>query len=132
MEVYIKPNYTFDVERFMDVLNTYKIQDDGVDFCTLVGDGGQILEDGTIRYQFYLNLANLNDADFEDGFPMTFTTVFEGGGNNNLVWIIVGSVLGGLLLIGLVILIVFLVRRRGGGSGGGGKIRSSFKKGAYY
>lgn len=132
MEVYIKPNYTFDVERFMDVLNTYKIQDDGVDFCTLVGDGGQILEDGTIRYQFNLNLANLNDADFEDGFPMTFTTVFEGGGNNNLVWIIVGSVLGGLLLIGLVILIVFLVRRRGGGSGGGGKIRSSFKKGAYY
>lgn len=132
MQLYLEPNYTFDAEIFMQELNTYTLDDVTVEFCTMVGDGPQTLEDGRVLYQFNLNLANLNVPDYGDGFSMTFNTEFDDSGNNALIWIIVGSVAGGLLLIGLIILIVFLVKRRGFGGGGGKIKRSSFKSGNYY
>lgn len=132
MQLYLESNYVFDAETFMQELNTYTLDDMTVEFCTMVGEGPQNLEDGRTLYEFNLNLANLNDTDFGGGFSITFNTEYDDSGNTTLIWIIVGSVAGGLLLIGLIILIVFLVKRRGVGGGGGKIKRSSFKKGMYY
>ncbi len=128
MSVYIKENYIFDVNEFMDLLNTYKIDQSATDFCSLVSE--TVTEDGLTVYEFSLNMTNL-DSQFSDVFTITFTTTYDNSDNNTLIWIIVGSIAGALLLAGLIVLIIFLVRRRGSG-GGGGKIRTSFKKGMYY
>ena len=128
MELYIKPNFEFNVDLFVQELNTYEVKNPEINFCTLIGEP-TVLEDGTTMYEFNLNLDNLNDDDYGDGFSITFNTEPINTVDTTLIWIIVGSVGGGLLLIGLIILIVVLARRH---RGGGGSIKKSSYKNMYY
>lgn len=130
MDVYVKPNFSFDVQRFLDVMNTFDLENPSAGFCVLVEGYPVTLEDGTTYYQFTLNLNNLS-TDNEDSFTVTFNTEEIQATNWTLVWILVGSIGGGLLLIGGIILIVFLVKRRGG-RGGGGSLKKSSYKNMYY
>lgn len=129
MELYLKPNYNFDVDLFVQELNTYEVKNPEIAFCSLVGEP-VTLEDGTVKYEFNLNLDNLNDDDYGDGFSITFNSEAVNTFDSTLIWIIVGSVGGALLLVGIIILIVVLVRRRGGGGHGG--IKKSTFKNMYY
>ena len=130
MDVYVRPNSSFDVQRFMDSVNTFDLENPEAGFCALVENYPITLEDGTTQYQFTLNLNNLS-TDNEDSFTLTFNTEEVHTTDWTLVWILVGSIGGGLLLIGGIILIVFLVKRRGG-RGGGGSLKKSSYKNMYY
>ena len=130
MDVYVKANASFDVQRFMDSVNTFDLENPEAGFCVLVDNYPITLEDGTTQYQFTLNLNNLS-TDNEDSFTLTFNTEEVHTTNWTLVWTLVGSIGGGLLLIGGIILIVFLVKRRGG-RGGGGSLKKSSYKNMYY
>ena len=130
MDVYVKANASFDVQRFMDSVNTFDLENPEAGFCVLVDNYPITLEDGTTQYQFTLNLNNLS-TDNEDSFTLTFNTEEVHITNWTLVWTLVGSIGGGLLLIGGIILIVFLVKRRGG-RGGGGSLKKSSYKNMYY
>ena len=128
MEIYVEKDYEFDLQLFIDTLNTYKAESSENQFCTLQEKN----EEGELKYyNFTLDMTVLNRADFEDTFEIKAQTKKIEKNNNNWIWIAVG-VGGGLLLIGIVILIVVLVRRNRFGGGMGGGSFKSYKKGTYY
>ena len=129
----MKPNYTFDTDRFIQTLNTY-LADQGAsgldNFCVLDETMSTVDEEsGESTYVFVLDLNMLNTADFINGFTLDFTTEAVDVFDMNIVWIIVGSVGGAIVLAGIIVLIVVLVRRRGGG---GGSVNKSAFKNMYY
>lgn len=120
MELYLKEDYSFDVQRFLDIVSIYK----GV--CERVDDGSNAR-----YYQFNLYMTQLNDPSFNDVLNLEFETEEEDTTDWTLIWTIVGSCLGGLVLIAIIIIVVIVVRRRKGG-GGGGRTRKASYKNMYY
>ncbi len=127
LEISVKEGYTFDVNRFLDMMNMKG--EDTTTFCTWTNE-----ENGDKNYYvFNLNMTALKD-DFDEEFSMAIDTSKKGGESNNMIWYIVGGV-GGAVVLGVVIfLIIFFVKRKGSGGGkmggyGGGK--KSFKGGFY-
>ena len=120
MELYLKEDYSFDVQRFLNIVSTYK----GV--CERVDDGSNAR-----YYQFNLDMTQLNDPSFNDVLNLEFETEEEDTTDWTLIWTIVGSCLGGLVLIAIIIIVVIVVRRRKGG-GGGGRTRKASYKNMYY
>ncbi len=120
MELYLKEDYSFDVQRFLDIVSIYK----GV--CERVDDGSNAR-----YYQFNLDMTQLNDPSFNNVLNLSFETEVEDTTDWTLIWTIVGSCLGGLALIAIIIIVVIVVRRRKGG-GGGGRTRKASYKNMYY
>lgn len=120
MELYLKEDYSFDVQRFLDIVSTYK----GV--CERVDDGSNAR-----YYQFNLDMTQLNDPSFNDVLNLSFETEVEDTTDWTLIWTIVGSLIGGLALIAIIIVVVVIVKRRKGG-GGGGRTRKASYKNMYY
>ena len=120
MELYLKEDYSFDVQRFLDIVSIYK----GV--CERVDDGSNAR-----YYQFNLDMTQLNDPSFNNVLNLSFETEVEDTTDWTLIWTIVGSCLGGLVLIAIIIVVVIVVRRRKGG-GGGGRTRKASYKNMYY
>ena len=120
MELYLKQDYSFDVQRFLAQFNTF------TGFCKRVDDGSNAR-----YYQFNLDMTQLNDPSFNDVLNLEFETEEEDTTDWTLIWTIVGSCLGGLVLIAIIIIVVIVVRRRKGG-GGGGRTRKASYKNMYY
>lgn len=120
MELYLKEDYSFDVQRFLDIVSIYK----GV--CERVDDGSNAR-----YYQFNLDMTQLNDPSFNNVLNLSFETEVEDTTDWTLIWTIVGSCLGGLVLIAIIIVVVVVVKRRKGG-GGGGRTRKASYKNMYY
>lgn len=120
MELYLKEDYSFDVQRFLDIVSIYK----GV--CERVDDGSNAR-----YYQFNLDMTQLNDPSFNNVLNLSFETEVEDTTDWTLIWTIVGSCLGGLILIAIIIVVVVVVKRRKGG-GGGGRTRKASYKNMYY
>lgn len=120
MELYLKEDYSFDVQRFLDIVSIYK----GV--CERVDDGSNAR-----YYQFNLDMTQLNDPSFNNVLNLSFETEVEDTTDWTLIWTIVGSLIGGLALIAIIIIVVIVVRRRKGG-GGGGRTRKASYKNMYY
>ena len=120
MELYLKEDYSFDVQRFLDIVSIYK----GV--CERVDDGSNAR-----YYQFNLDMTQLNDPSFNNVLNLSFETEVEDATDWTLIWTIVGSLIGGLALIAIIIIVVIVVRRRKGG-GGGGRTRKASYKNMYY
>ena len=120
MELYLKEDYSFDVQRFLDIVSIYK----GV--CERVDDGSNAR-----YYQFNLDMTQLNDPSFNNVLNLSFETEVEDTTDWTLIWTIVGSLIGGLVLIAIIIIVVIVVRRRKGG-GGGGRTRKASYKNMYY
>ena len=120
MELYLKEDYSFDVQRFLDIVSIYK----GV--CERVDDGSNAR-----YYQFNLDMTQLNDPSFNDVLNLSFETEVEDTTDWTLIWTIVGSLIGGLALIAIIIVVVVVVKRRKGG-GGGGRTRKASYKNMYY
>lgn len=120
MELYLKEDYSFDVQRFLDIVSTYK----GV--CERVDDGSNAR-----YYQFNLDMTQLNDPSFNNVLNLSFETEVEDTTDWTLIWTIVGSCLGVLALIAIIIVVVVVVKRRKGG-GGGGRSRKSSYRNMYY
>ncbi len=116
LQIYIESGYYFDVDEFVDFLNTYKSLTATSEFC--YDQGQSQADDGSTIYQFSLDMTVL-ESGFSDELVINITTSEQDPESNSLIWIIVGSVLGGIVLIGLVVLIIILIKRRGGGFGGG-------------
>lgn len=125
LDVYIKDGYQFDVQLFVDTLNTYKSVDSSEQFCVQLHN-----ENDDNKYSFALNMTVLNKDDFGENFEIKAQTSQDEKKSNFWIWIVVG-VGGGILLIGLIVLIVVLVRRNRFGGMGGASFKS-FKKGNYY
>ena len=120
MELYLKEDYSFDVQRFLDIVSIYK----GV--CERVDDGSNAR-----YYQFNLDMTQLNDPSFNNVLNLSFETEVEDTTDWTLIWTIVGSLIGGLALIAIIIVVVVIVKRRKGG-GGGGRTRKASYKNMYY
>ena len=120
MELYLKEDYSFDVQRFLAQFNTF------TGFCERVDDGSNAR-----YYQFTLDLAQLSDPSFDNILSLNFETEEEDTTDWTLIWTIVGSCLGGLVLIAIIIIVVIVLRRRKGG-GGGGRTRKASYKNMYY
>lgn len=120
MELYLKEDYSFDVQRFLDIVSIYK----GV--CERVDDGSNAR-----YYQFNLDMTQLNDPSFNNVLNLSFETEVEDTTDWTLIWTIVGSLIGGLVLIAIIIIVVIVLRRRKGG-GGGGRTRKASYKNMYY
>ena len=120
MELYLKEDYSFDVQRFLDIVSIYK----GV--CERVDDGSNAR-----YYQFNLDMTQLNDPSFNNVLNLSFETEVEDATDWTLIWTIVGSLIGGLALIAIIIVVVVVLRRRKGG-GGGGRTRKASYKNMYY
>ena len=120
MELYLKEDYSFDVQRFLDIVSIYK----GV--CERVDDGSNAR-----YYQFNLDMTQLNDPSFNNVLNLSFETEVEDTTDWTLIWTIVGSLIGGLALIAIIIVVVVVVKRRKGG-GGGGRTRKASYKNMYY
>lgn len=120
MELYLKEDYSFDVQRFLDIVSIYK----GV--CERVDDGSNAR-----YYQFNLDMTQLNDPSFNNVLNLSFETEVEDATDWTLIWTIVGSLIGGLALIAIIIVVVVIVKRRKGG-GGGGRTRKASYKNMYY
>lgn len=116
MELYLKEDYSFDVQRFLDIVSIYK----GV--CERVDDGSNAR-----YYQFNLDMTQLNDPSFNNVLNLSFETEVEDTTDWTLIWTIVGSCLGGLVLIAIIIVVVVVVKRRKGGGGGGRTRKASYK-----
>lgn len=132
LELSIKEGYTFDVQRFLDMLSTYKGDNTERPFCTWTNEE---TSDGRY-YVFNLDMTTLKDQFATDGFAVEIDTEKEVNKKSNLIWYIVGGV-GGAVVLGVIIfLIVFFTKRRKssgfGGKKGGYGGRKSFKKGGYY
>ena len=120
MELYLKEDYSFDVQRFLAQFNIF------TGFCERVDDGSNAR-----YYQFTLDLAQLSDPSFDNILSLNFETEEEDTTDWTLIWTIVGSCLGGLVLIAIIIIVVIVLRRRKGG-GGGGRTRKASYKNMYY
>ena len=119
MELYLKENYAFDVQRFLDEVSTFRVN------CTL---DNEVSTD--TYYLFTLDLAQISDQSFGDVLNLSFETEVQDTTDWTLIWIIIGSVLGGLVLIAIIIIVVVVVKRKGGG--GGGRSRKSSYRNMYY
>lgn len=106
IEIYIKDDHLFDVQRFTESVNIYKGE------CTRVDDGSD-----PNYYQFNLDTTKLNDESFSDILNLEFKTEKGDTTNWKLIWIIVGSILGALVIATVIIVVVVVVKRRGGGGG---------------
>lgn len=125
LRIRIKEGYSFNVQRFLDMMATYRGEDTTNAFCTWqneeTGDGSE--------YIFNLDMTTLRDG-YEEGFSIELETEEVVDNSNDWIWWVVGGV-GGAVVLGVVIfLIVFFVKRRGGGNYGGYS-RKSFKGGFY-
>ena len=119
MELYLKENYAFDVQRFLDEVSTFRVN------CTL---DNEVSTD--TYYLFTLDLAQISDQSFGDVLNLSFETEVQDTTDWTLIWISIGSVLGGLVLIAIIIIVVVVVKRKGGG--GGGRSRKSSYRNMYY
>lgn len=106
IEIYIKDDHLFDVQRFTESVNIYKGE------CTRVDDGSD-----PNYYQFNLDTTKLNDESFSNILNLEFKTEKGDTTNWKLIWIIVGSILGALVIATVIIVVVVVVKRRGGGGG---------------
>ena len=126
LEIYVEEGYTFDVQRFLDMMATYRGEDTTTPFCTWENEAS-----GDDRYYlFYLDMTTLR-GEFSESFSVELDTEKTVAETNTWIWYVVGGV-GGAVVLGVAIfLIVFFVKRRGGGGGNvGGYSRKSFR--GYY
>ncbi len=127
IQIYIASGYDFNVDDFIAMLDTFKVQDPNLTFCSYQTEWQG--DDGEKVYQFLLDMTALNLTNYGSNFSITINATEQTSDTNTIIWIVVGSICGALVLAGLIILIIFLVKRGGGGFGGGTKIK--FDKKAY-
>lgn len=128
LKIFIREEYSFDTEGFVENLQTYSSDDTTKNFCTF--KSSQEMNDGEICYEFSLNMTNLNN-DKKDAINIEVSTEKIVVKNNTWIWILAGSV-GGAFLIALIIILIVVLKRRGGGRMGGGSYSKKSYKNMYY
>jgi hypothetical protein len=130
LEIYVKKNYDFDVDKFILELDTYKTQDPNKTFCTLRDSYD------TGEYHYYLFILDMTSlqGDFANAFTITSQTTVAKTESPSWLWYVVGGV-GGTIVLALVILAIVLIAKRRGGGGGrmsGGSFSKKSYKNMYY
>lgn len=127
LEIYINDGYDFDVDSFIQMLETYKTQS-SQHLCDALSE---VVRDGYRCFEFRLYMRTLQ-GQWAEELPVSIRTTPQAAAGNSMIWIIIGAV-AGVVVLGLIIfLIIFFTKRRGFGGGGGNTMKKKSYKNMYF